>query len=323
MIAARSMKETAICFPFCSMFMPIIKGFSLPLCCLLLFFGESGVFARGIGDQHSMSPTGNSGIENMLFCNVTGYTNSRKEGEPEELRKRAVEAAKYMVKKKAKVLILGEQQLLEGFEFHRDSVGEIFQYSEEGVKEVQNASEKLYGIQLSGVISYSFPPSEFTPKGSSPPLSVTLSSRKGRYKQGEALTLTIKGNRDFYGCLLNVTPDGQVLQLLPNSNRKFARFKGGVDHEFPDPFRGDSFKLEVNPPYGQETIYLLASDQAFSGLPGADTSQVFSSTTESIGVIKQGIKNLLLQDIMAQADVGSFYCRYLVIRQIVVETEGA
>lgn len=271
----------------------------------------------------STSYAGDASNENLLFCNAKGYTNFREEGEPEEIRQRAVEAAKYLVEKKAKMLILGETQVLKGVDFYRDSDGEIFRYSEKDIKEVRNAGNKLYGIQISGVITYSGPPIERLPTGSSQPLSVTLSSSKEKYRQGEALTLQIQGNMDFYGCLLNVTPDGQVLQLLPNRNRKLVRFKGGVNYEFPDPFRGDSFKLEVNPPYGKETIYLLASDHAFSGLPSADAGHFFWSTTESMDVIRHGIEKLLFQEILGQTDVGSFHCRHLVIRKIVVETEGA
>lgn len=295
----------------------------VPLFCLLPLLALLpvcvGAGQQGRSEIPIASPEGVT--ENMLFCNARGYTNVREADEPGKNRERAVVAAKYLVEKKVRSLIGAELQDQHGFALHQDADGEFFHCPDKGVNEVPVAGDNLYGIQLSGVLSYSIPDS-LQSTSSGPSFAVTLSASKEKYTQGESLVLQIQGNKDFYACLLNVTPDGQVLQLLPNSNREVARFSGGITHTFPNQFNGDNFELEVNPPYGREIIYLLASDHNFSGLPGVGDDQLFSSTSGPVDVLTSGIKKLLLQDMMAQSDTGSLDCRHLIIRKIVVETEG-
>jgi len=90
------------------------------------------------------------------------------------------------------------------------------------------------------------------------PLSVDIATDKAEYKLGEKIRITIKGNKDFYGKIVYVTADGQMVQLLPNGHRSLDFFKGGRTYNVPE--NSDGFTLNVAPPYGAERIVLYASE---------------------------------------------------------------
>jgi curli biogenesis system outer membrane secretion channel CsgG len=90
------------------------------------------------------------------------------------------------------------------------------------------------------------------------PLSVDIATDKPVYTQGEKIRIIIKGNKDFYGKIVYVTAEGQLVQLLPNGQRSLDFFKGGRTYNVPE--NSDGFTLDVAPPYGAERIILYASE---------------------------------------------------------------
>ncbi len=90
------------------------------------------------------------------------------------------------------------------------------------------------------------------------PLTVRVWTPKKQYKDGEIIEVYLQGNRDFYARIVDITSDGQIVQLLPNAFRKLNYFKGGKVYKIPDV--GDQFDLKVSPPYGQDQIVVYASE---------------------------------------------------------------
>jgi hypothetical protein len=90
------------------------------------------------------------------------------------------------------------------------------------------------------------------------PLQVKVWTSKKRYHQGETIEIYIQGNRDFYARIVDITPGGDIVQLVPNDYRKESHFRAGQMHTIPGP--GDSFELHVSPPYGEDRIVVYASD---------------------------------------------------------------
>ncbi|MBN2140745.1 MAG: DUF4384 domain-containing protein [Desulfovibrionaceae bacterium] len=90
------------------------------------------------------------------------------------------------------------------------------------------------------------------------PLSVRVGTDKTAYAKGETISARFSGNRDFFGRVFYLTPEGDVIQLLPNRNRSVSLFRAGRIYSLPG--QGDAFCLEATPPYGLEKIVLLAAD---------------------------------------------------------------
>ena len=96
------------------------------------------------------------------------------------------------------------------------------------------------------------------------PLTVKVWSDRKHYRQGKFMTLFIQGNRDFYARIVDVAPDGKIIQLLPNTYRTLSQFTGGQTYTIPGP--GDRFKLRVRGPFGQEKVIVYASEQPISNI---------------------------------------------------------
>lgn len=79
-------------------------------------------------------------------------------------------------------------------------------------------------------------------------LDVRIWTDRRGYEEGETVTLFLKGNRDFYGKVVQIDRKGRVLQLLPNNYRQVTTFEKGKLYRIPD--EGDRFQLAVQPPFG-------------------------------------------------------------------------
>ena len=89
-------------------------------------------------------------------------------------------------------------------------------------------------------------------------LTVKVWTSKKMYADGESIEIYVRGNRDFYARIVDMTSNGDIIQLLPNSYRKSNFFKAGTIYKIPD--SGDRFDLTVGPPYGQDQIIVYASE---------------------------------------------------------------
>jgi len=90
------------------------------------------------------------------------------------------------------------------------------------------------------------------------PLTVKVWTSKKKYKDGESIEIHVRGNRDFYARILDVTSSGDIIQLLPNDYRRINFFKSGKVYKIPD--EEDHFDLKVSPPYGEDQIVVYASE---------------------------------------------------------------
>lgn len=90
------------------------------------------------------------------------------------------------------------------------------------------------------------------------PLTVRVWSSRKEYRRGERIEIFVQGNRDFYARIVDIPPDGDIIQLLPNDYRRDTRFEGGRVYRIPGP--EDGFELVVSPPYGRDQIVVYASE---------------------------------------------------------------
>jgi len=123
------------------------------------------------------------------------------------------------------------------------------------------------------------------------PLKVRIWSDKRAYKQGDRMTLYIKGNKPFYGRVVYQEISGQHIQLLPNPFRQDNYFQGGVTYSLPA--GNDRFDLEVSPPFGSEQVTVYASTQpSGSNLHVQNVGSVYVVKTkpEDISMHTRGIK---------------------------------
>ncbi len=122
------------------------------------------------------------------------------------------------------------------------------------------------------------------------PLTVKVWTDKTSYSTGEKIRIYLKGNKPFFARLIYRDAAKNHLQLLPNPYRQDNYFQGGVIYEIPS--GKDQFELEVNPPFGEESIIVYASVSELGDLNLKDEGSVYAVQTKSkdIGVKTRGVK---------------------------------
>ena len=121
-------------------------------------------------------------------------------------------------------------------------------------------------------------------------LIVNIWTDKKEYQSGEKIKIYIKGNKPFYAVVLHKDVKGGLLQLLPNPYRKENYFNGGVIYEIPS--GNDRFELEVNPPFGEESVSVYASTSPLGDINVKDIGGVYEVKTkhDDIGARTRGVK---------------------------------
>jgi hypothetical protein len=122
------------------------------------------------------------------------------------------------------------------------------------------------------------------------PLSVKVWTDKQAYHAGERVKIYLKGNKPFFARVIYRDASKNHLQLLPNPYRLDNYFQGGVVYEIPS--ARDKFDLEVNPPFGEETIIVYASVTELGDLTLKDEGGVYAVETKAkdIGIKTRSVK---------------------------------
>ena len=102
-------------------------------------------------------------------------------------------------------------------------------------------------------------------KDEAAPLTVKVWTDKKTYVNGEEVVIHLQGNRDFFGVVVDIMANGDIVQLLPNDHRSNNFFKAGIKYRIPD--AQDQYSLAVSPPYGTDRIVVYASEEFMNRLP--------------------------------------------------------
>ncbi len=214
-----------------------------------------------------------------------GYDKSRKQTEEEALANAKKKAAEHTA------TYIKSESRLKDFELEKDL---LEAYSNATVKVLQEMSRAWYRdpslgdccrIRIKGEVVPDHEAMERMAKGKgrmddpTAPLDVQLWINKKEYKKGDKVKIYIRGNKPFYARILHQAANGELLQLVPNPRHKNHYFNGGVIYEVPS--EEDSFKIEVTPPFGQESITIYASTAPLGEIDLAPAGGVYQINTKS------------------------------------------
>jgi len=220
-----------------------------------------------------------------------------------QVRNAAIATAKRQAVERARTYI-ESNTIVENFEVTRDQIKgkshgtvTVLEMKDLGVVEntryhVWIKAEVEYGIQPADMLDTPSQPNKLSATHLDPqaPLTVRVWTTQKSYREGEHIVVYMQGNRDFYARIVDITSNGDIIQLLPNDYRQQDRFEAGRIYQIPG--EGDRFDLKVTPPFGEDRIVVYASevplgnvamDSAGAGL-GA-----FGGTQESLGIRTRGI----------------------------------
>lgn len=138
------------------------------------------------------------------------------------------------------------------------------------------------------------------------PLTVKVWTSKEKYSDGDSIEVYLKGNKDFFARVVDISSDGKIIQLLPNEFQQGHLFKAGNTYKIPE--KNDTFKLLAKPPYGADKIVVYASEVPLGSVPMKKVGNGlhrYEGTAESFAMKTRGIK--IVSDDNEKKSIADFY----------------
>ena len=126
-------------------------------------------------------------------------------------------------------------------------------------KLIQLCSVVISMVVLFGCAAPQSPTPEPTPTPTPEPGGLTLESRvqKESFEIGDQVVVTVRASETCFLQLFNISADGQVARIFPNSFASNHLIQGGQMYHIPS--AGDGFVLQVSGPRGTEHIRAIAT----------------------------------------------------------------
>jgi len=99
-------------------------------------------------------------------------------------------------------------------------------------------------------------------------INLEIISQQGNrlsFIEGETLSYFVSSDHDAYLLLIYQNADGRMFQIFPNLHSGNGYFT--AEEYLSIPPRNANYEFNVSPPFGEENIWLFASDKPFSKLP--------------------------------------------------------
>ncbi len=234
---------------YCQIFIQILVLFALPQASISQNFQTN----QGTPDQEKRS----------CIQSVDGYAYLSENMTMAETRAAAFANAKRLAVERARTYIKSKS-MVKNFVLMSDQITSntegsvtILEQKDHGV--VDNTR---YHVWIKAEVEYSLTTKEHTGNRNGldgdAPLTVNVWTSKKQYQDGERIEIFLRGNRNFYARIVDITSEGDIIQLLPNDYRRINFFEAGKVYKIPD--KGDAFELTVKPPYGEDQIVVYASE---------------------------------------------------------------
>lgn len=123
-----------------------------------------------------------------------------------------------------------------------------------------------------------------------------------RYTEGESIAIRVKSERDAHLHVLYRQADGKVFQIFPNDGQPNGAIKAGEDITIPA--TADTFRWSVGPPFGKETLKVIATERPLDPLSAPD---LFQGRFNAVSPEKlEATKAILTKGVQVEADVGAW-----------------
>ena len=123
------------------------------------------------------------------------------------------------------------------------------------------------------------------------PIGIEVTTHLGdkqTFKQGDMIAFLISLDKDAHVLMIYQDAQQKLIQIIPNRYRQQDLYQAGLFIAVPD--RSEPFEFTVNPPFGQEKLWVFASNQAFPALEGTEMSnglrQLNNSLSEILAIIR-------------------------------------
>ncbi|NBU98584.1 MAG: DUF4384 domain-containing protein [Spirochaetia bacterium] len=119
-------------------------------------------------------------------------------------------------------------------------------------------------------------------------IKVSLIVPKSSFKKGEEITFEIISEESGFLTIIDIQPDGSIVQLLPNKTGMSNKINAGQSYFFPDRTKA---KLFISPPFGKDTLRAIVSKKPLNLFKKEELEG------EGISTVKSGLGGILSKGI--------------------------
>lgn len=119
-------------------------------------------------------------------------------------------------------------------------------------------------------------------------IKVSIKIPKSSFKNGEELIFEINSQESGFLTIIDIQPDGSIVQLLPNRLGMANKIVAGQPYIFPDKTKS---KLIISAPFGKDTLRAIVSKNPLNLFKKDELDG------ESISTVKSGLGSLLSKGI--------------------------
>ena len=109
------------------------------------------------------------------------------------------------------------------------------------------------------------------------------------FQQGDIISFYVSLAKDAYLTVVYQDAGNHLYLLIPNALYRDNFFKAGLF--IPIPNEQNPFQFRITPPFGKETLWVFASDQAFADLPVQATEGDTTRLSGDITSVRNALKN--------------------------------
>jgi hypothetical protein len=122
---------------------------------------------------------------------------------------------------------------------------------------------------------------------------------KQTFREGDRLSFLVTLDQDAYLLMIYEDAAHNLIQVIPNEHRDNNYFESGLFIAVPG--GKDPFRFVVKRPFGQETLWVFASDKPFPTLQGKSLANGLKQLSQNLSAVKATLQRHASQSLYAEA----------------------
>lgn len=108
------------------------------------------------------------------------------------------------------------------------------------------------------------------------------------FRKNDTVSFLLSLERDAYITAIYIDADNNLYQVIPNAIHNDNYYKANLF--IPVPPQNAAYKFKISPPYGDETLWIFASDTNVVQLQGIDLDNGMVKLTQTLEQIRDSLK---------------------------------
>lgn len=241
-------------------------------------------------------------VTSKLYCQANGYVFSPKNSIDNESREKALLIAEQFAQEKISTYLKLQLKIKPAAIQNKKFFQNIQTITSKQIN-TKSSGDNFHGIRIIVELEDN---DLFQDTGL---LGIELNTDKTEYQENDKIQLQLSGKNDYYFCLIDKNPKGNLVQLIPNAFITDKRYEAGKKYLFPNYSVDQTFNFIAQKPFGQENLHLFATDIPIDEIFSNKKYIEFSDKTDlSLETFKELFIQNIINHLSNLSDDNTFEC---------------